>query len=88
MAEWRDLTDGEKRCIESLLHATNWADVWNIEEIIGRVLDEFGSLALTIRGARIDPDLKASPIISAHFADDRGEEIPVGEILLFEKMVS
>jgi len=85
MAEWRDLTDREQRCIESLLDATNWADVWKIREIIGRVLDEYGSLALTTRGAWTDPDLKTSPIISAYFADDDGEGIPVGEILLFEK---
>ncbi|UIJ83194.1 DUF6984 family protein [Rhizobium leguminosarum] len=85
MAEWRDMTDGEKRCIETLLRATNLTDVWKIEEIIGRELDEFGSLALTMRGTLIEPNLKTSPIISAHFLDEGDEEIPVGEILLFEK---
>jgi hypothetical protein len=70
MAEWCDLTESEKGCIESLLDETDWADYWEIEKVIGRVLDDFGSLALTMRGAPVDPDLKTTPITSAFFSDN------------------
>ncbi len=85
MAEWRELTNLEKECIQTLLRESDWNNCWNIDDLAGCVLDESGSLALSTRPWPATPNLVASPIVSGYFSDGDQEGYPVGEILLYER---
>lgn len=85
MEKWRELTRAEKGCIQKLLCSSDWTGFWHADDFVCSVLDEFGSLALSLRASPAMPNLVTSPIVSGYFSDNDRQDFPVGEILLFER---
>lgn len=84
--DWRGLTEIEKRIIKRLLVGTETPISGDISGYVGREIDEFGSLALMLRGgSRSAEDAGPRMVASAYFDDDNQRALvgPMVEILLF-----